>query len=64
LCDCDIAINFGVVAGEVILVGSCVMIIIYFIQKKTKKTKTENENEKKVAVLFKMEFVVELGFNI
>jgi hypothetical protein len=37
------------------------MIVIYFIQK---KTKTENENENKVAVLFKMEFMVELGFNI
>ena len=61
MCDCDIAINFGIVTREVILVGSCVMIVIYFIQK---KTKTENENENKVAVLFKMEFVVELGFNI
>ena len=34
LCNRDIATNFSVVAGEVILVNSCAMIVIYFIQKK------------------------------
>jgi hypothetical protein len=40
LCDRNIAINFGVVAGEVILVDSCAVIIIccviviYFVGKK------------------------------
>jgi hypothetical protein len=28
LCDCDIATNFGAVAGEVILVDSCAIIFI------------------------------------
>jgi hypothetical protein len=40
LCDHDITINFGIDAGEVILVDSCVMIVIYFVFKKQKqKTK-------------------------
>jgi hypothetical protein len=34
--DHDVAINSGVIVGEVILVDSCVVIVIYFA-KKTKK---------------------------
>jgi len=29
LCDCNIATNFGIVAGEVILVESCAVIVIF-----------------------------------
>jgi hypothetical protein len=34
LCDRDIATSFGTVAGEVILVDSYVVIVIYFVEKK------------------------------
>jgi len=30
LCDCNIATNFGAVAGEVILVDSCAIIFIFY----------------------------------
>jgi hypothetical protein len=44
LCDRDIATNFGVVAGEVILVDSCAIIFIccdcyFFFWKKKKRNK-------------------------
>ena len=32
MCDRDIATNFGVVAGEMILVDSCVVIVIYLVE--------------------------------
>jgi hypothetical protein len=52
--------NFGAITGEVILVDSCAVIVIYFVQKKEK----EKENKNRVVVLFKMELLVELGFSI
>jgi hypothetical protein len=51
LCDYNITINFGVVAREVILVDSCDVIVIYLVQKKIEKK-------------FKLNFLVELGFDI
>jgi len=42
LCDRDIATNFGVVAGEVILVDSCACTVI-FICCDSKKKKRETE---------------------
>jgi type IV secretory pathway TrbD component len=64
LCDRNIAINFGVVAGEVILVDSCAVIIIccviviYFVGKKMLLVGGI------VQVLFKTKFLVELGLDL
>ena len=41
--DNNIIINFGTVTSEVILAESCVMIVMYFVQKKTKKIEIEIE---------------------
>ena len=63
LCDCDIATNFGAVAREVILVDSCAIIFIccdcYFFFLKKKETKFLL-----AAVLFKTDFLVELGISL
>jgi hypothetical protein len=56
-CDRDITTNFGVVAGEVILVDSCACTVI-FICCDSKKKETEFLL---AAVLFKTDFLVELG---
>jgi hypothetical protein len=37
LCDHDIEPNFSIVAGKVILVHSCDVIVIYFVKKKKKQ---------------------------
>ena len=70
LCDRDIAINFVVVAGEVILVDSCACTVI-FICCDSKKKKKEKQNfylrrycSLAAAVLFKTECLVELGFDL
>ena len=56
MCDRDIAINFGAVAGEVILVDSCAIIFIccdcFFFPEKTKKKKEEETEFLLAAVLF------------
>ena len=41
LCDRDIATNFGVVAGEVILVDSCACSVIFICCDSKKKKETE-----------------------
>jgi len=41
LCDRDIAINFGAVAGEVILVDSCACTVIFICCNSKKKRETE-----------------------
>jgi hypothetical protein len=74
LCDRDIAINFGAVAGEVILVDSCACTVIfcccdcylYFWKKKTEKQNfcLGRYCSLTAAVLFKTEFFVELGFDL
>jgi len=66
LCDRDIATNFGVVAGEVILVDSCACTVIficcdYYYYYFEKKTETEFLL---TAVLFKTDFLVELGIGL
>ena len=60
LCDRDIATNFGAIAGEVILVDSCACTII-FICCDSKKKETEFLL---AAVLFKTNFLVELGIGL
>jgi hypothetical protein len=74
LCDRDIATNFSAVAGEVILVDSCACTAIFiccdyylFILKK----KREKQNfclrrycSLMAAVLFKTNFLVELGIGL
>jgi hypothetical protein len=60
LCDRDIATNFGAVAREVILVDSCACSII-FICCDSKKKETEFLL---AAVLFKTDFLVELGIGL
>jgi hypothetical protein len=73
LCDRDIAINFGAVAGEVILVDSCACTVIfscydcylYFWKKKEKQNFCLRRYcSLAAAVLFKTEFLVELGFDL
>jgi len=68
LCDRDIAPNFGAVAGEVILVDYCACTVI-FICCDSKKKKKQNFCLRRycslaTAVLFKTEFLVELGFDL
>jgi dolichyl-phosphate-mannose--protein O-mannosyl transferase len=71
LCDRDIATNFGVVAGEVILVDSCAIIFIccdcyFFFWKKKRETKFLLAAILFIttAVLFKIDFLVELGIHL
>ena len=69
LCDRDIATNFGVVAREVILVDSCAIIFIccdcyfFFLKKKTEFL-LASVLFITAAVLFKTDFLVELGINL
>ena len=68
LCDRDIATNFGAVAGEVILVDSCACTVI-FICCDSKKKEKQNFCLRRycsltVAVLFKTDFLVELGIGL
>jgi len=70
LCDRDIAINFGAVAEEVILVDSCACTVI-FICCDSKKKRREKQNfclwrycSLVAAVLFKTEFLVELDIGL
>jgi len=68
LCDRDIATNFGAVAGEVILVDSCACNVI-FICCDSKKKEKQNFCLRRycslaAAVLFKKEFLVELGIDL
>ena len=73
LYDRDIATNFSVVAGEVILVDSyaCTVIFsccdcyLYFWKKKEKQNFCLRRYcSLAAAVLFKIEFLVELGFDL
>ena len=70
LCDRDIATNFGAVAGEVILVDSCACTVIFICCfPKNKKKKKQNFCLRRycslaAAVLFKTEFLVELGIGL
>jgi len=70
LCDHDIATNFGAVAGEVILVDCCACTVIFiFCDSKKKKKKKQNFFLRRycslaATVLFKTEFLVELGINL
>jgi dolichyl-phosphate-mannose--protein O-mannosyl transferase len=69
LCNCNIATNFGVVVGEVILVDSCAIIFIccdcYLFFREKKKEKQNfcllRYCSFTAAVLFKTIFLVELG---
>ena len=68
MCDRDIATNFGAVAGEVILVDFFACIVI-FICCDSKKKKKQNFCLRRycslaAAVLFKTEFLVELGIGL
>ena len=67
LCDRDIAINFGAVAGEVIFQFLCLSVI--FICCDSKKKKKQNFCLRRycsltAAVLFKIDFLVELGIGL
>jgi hypothetical protein len=64
LCDCDTATNFGVIVGEVILVDSCAMIVIYFIEKKETNFLLALVLYSMVELLFKIYFLVELGLSL
>jgi hypothetical protein len=64
LCDCDTATNFGVIVGEVILVDSCAMIVIYFIEKKETNFLFALVLYSMVELLFKIYFLVELGLSL
>jgi hypothetical protein len=69
LCDRDIATNFGAVAGEVILVDSCACTVIFICCEKKKKREKQNFCLRRycslaAAVLFKTEFLVELGIGL
>jgi hypothetical protein len=70
LCDRDIATNFGAVAGEVILVDSCACTVIFICCDSKKKEKRETEFLLATVlftcgtVLFKIEFLVELGIGL
>jgi len=73
LCDRNIATNFGVVAGEVILVDSCACTVIFiccdyylFILKKKEKQNfcLWQYCSLTAAVLFKTDFLVELGIGL
>jgi hypothetical protein len=71
LCDRDIATNFGVVAKEVILVDSYAIIFIccdyylFFLKKKEKQNFCLwRYCLFTAAVLFRTDFLVELGFGL
>jgi len=69
LCDHDIATNFGAVAGEVILVDSCACTVIFICCFPKKKKEKQNFCLQRycslaAAVLFKIEFLVELGIGL
>ena len=64
LCDRDIATNFGAVAGEVILVDCCACTVIFICFNSKKKKQNFcllRYYSLAAAVLFKAEFLVELG---
>jgi hypothetical protein len=68
LFDCDIATNFGAVAGEVILVDSCACTVIFICCDSKKKEKQNFCLQRcyslAAVVLFKTEFLVELGIGL
>jgi hypothetical protein len=69
LCDCDIAINFGAVVGEVILVDYCAMIFVcsdcyLFCWKQRKRNRNSVAYSGTVQLLFKIDFLVELGLDL
>jgi len=71
LCDRDIATNFGAAAGEVILVNSCAVIFIccdcylFFLKKKRDRIfACGGTVQLTAAVLFKTDFLVELGISL
>jgi hypothetical protein len=66
LCDRDITIDFGVVAGEVILVDSyaCTIIFICCDSKKKKQNFYLWRYCSLTAVLFETDFLVELGIGL
>ena len=70
LCDRDIVTNFGAVAGEVILVDSCVVIFIccdcylFFRKKKRQNFCLWRYCSLTAAVLFKTDILAELGIGL
>jgi hypothetical protein len=69
LCDRDIATNFCAVAGEVILVDSCACTVIFICCDSKKKKEKQYFLLRRycslaAAILFKTEFLVELGFDL
>jgi hypothetical protein len=69
LCDLDIATNFGAVAREVILVDSCACTVIFICCFPKKNREKQNFCLRwycslVAAVLFKIEFLVELGIGL
>jgi len=72
LCDHDIATNFGAVAGEVILVDSCACTVIficcdyyyYYFEKKRQNFCLRRYCSLMAAVLFKIDFFVELDIGL
>ena len=72
MCDHDIAINFGAVAGEVILVDSCVCTVIsiccdyyyFFLKKKNRIFFLRRYCSLTAAVLFKIDCLVVLGVDL
>jgi hypothetical protein len=71
LCDRDIATNFGAVVGEEILVDYCAVIFIccdcylFFLKKKERQNFCLRRYcSLTVAVLFKTDFLVELGIGL
>ena len=67
MCDRDIATNFGAVAGEVILVDCCACTVIFICCDSKKKKHNfclRRYCSLAAAVLFKTEFLVELGVGL
>ena len=67
MCDRDIAINFGAVAGEVILVDSCACTVIFICCDSKKKGQNfclRRYCSLTAAALFKTDFLVELGIGL
>jgi hypothetical protein len=73
LCDRNIATNFGAVAGEVILVDSCACTVIFiccdyylfiFLKKEKQNFCLRQYCSLTAAVLFKTDFLVELGIDL
>jgi hypothetical protein len=67
LCDRDIATNFGVAAGEVILVDSCACTVIFICCDSKKKRQNfclRRYCSLTTSVLFKKDFLVELGIGL